>query len=169
MTGILQVLDLVVNGPLKAHTRTLRGARLVQCFLKFKELHDLKSLKEAHQRKNIIFEPHKPDMLQGIKDLFDLFKNGFKEPKFVQGIVRSFVSTGCMPIYSADPAIIHFEPYQKHKMSGTIKISPPTKVDSENAEVLEAMYNMLDYDIEDDASAAMRFILDYDFDSSFTN
>lgn len=27
MTGVLQVLDLVVNGPLKAHTRNLRGAR----------------------------------------------------------------------------------------------------------------------------------------------
>lgn len=25
MTGVLQVLDLVVNGPLKAHTRNLRG------------------------------------------------------------------------------------------------------------------------------------------------
>lgn len=29
MTGVLQVLDLVVNGPMKAHSRKLRGSRIV--------------------------------------------------------------------------------------------------------------------------------------------
>jgi hypothetical protein len=32
MTGIMQVLDLVVNGPVKAHTRTLRANRLYDYF-----------------------------------------------------------------------------------------------------------------------------------------
>ena len=36
MTGILQVLDLIVNGPIKAHTRNLRGARIVAAFGEFK-------------------------------------------------------------------------------------------------------------------------------------
>ena len=169
MTGILQVLDLVVNGPLKAHTRTLRGARIVDCFQKFKELYDLEFQKEPHMRKIIKFEVPKPDMLQGIQDLFDLMANGFREPKFVQGVVRSFISTGCMPVYSTDPNIINFLPYTKHKMSGTMNILAPTTATSESAEVLEAMYNMLDYDSDDEATAAMRYILDYNADSSVTD
>lgn len=168
MTGILQVLDLVVNGPLKAHTRTLRGARIVECFQKFKELHDVECRKEVHERKIIKFEPPKPCMLQGIQDLFDLFADGFKEPKFVQGIVRSFISTGCMPIPSPDPTVIEFLKYSKHKTSGTIHIPSPTTADTESAEVMEAMHNVLDYDSDDDASTAMRFILDYDFDTDST-
>ena len=32
MTAILQVLDLVVNGPLKSHVRQLRAKRIVRSF-----------------------------------------------------------------------------------------------------------------------------------------
>ena len=39
MTGDLQVLDLVVNGPLKAHTRNLRGAKIVESFQSFLKLY----------------------------------------------------------------------------------------------------------------------------------
>ena len=39
MTGVLQVLDLVVYGPLEAHTRNLRGQRIVECFHKYKVLY----------------------------------------------------------------------------------------------------------------------------------
>ena len=39
MTGVLQVLDLVVNGPLKAHTRNLRGSRIVECFQSYAKLY----------------------------------------------------------------------------------------------------------------------------------
>ena len=36
MTGELQVLDLVVNGPLKAHIRTVRANRLYKSFQDYK-------------------------------------------------------------------------------------------------------------------------------------
>ena len=36
MTGELQVLDLVVNGPLKAHIRTIRANRLYKSFQEYK-------------------------------------------------------------------------------------------------------------------------------------
>ena len=39
MTAVLQVLDLVVNGPLKAHVRQLRAKRLVRSFKNFMELY----------------------------------------------------------------------------------------------------------------------------------
>ena len=39
MTGLLQVLDLVVNGPIKAHIRRIRALRIVQAFHMFKDLY----------------------------------------------------------------------------------------------------------------------------------
>ena len=39
-----------------------------------------------------------------------------------------------------------------------------TAANSETVEVLEAMYNMLDYDSDDEATEAMRYILDYNAD-----
>ena len=57
MTGVLQVLDLVVNGPLKAHSRKLRGSRIVACFQKFAERYHLESLKPAAEREILEFEP----------------------------------------------------------------------------------------------------------------
>lgn len=96
MTGILQVLDLVVNGPLKAHSRKLRGFRIVACFQEFAQRYEVETHKRPEDRILHVFEPPKPSMLQGITDLFELFATGFKEPKFQAGIVRSFVSTGCL-------------------------------------------------------------------------
>lgn len=169
MTGVLQVLDLVVNGPLKAHTRTLRGRRIVECFQIFKEKYDSNLQKDENDRQIVNFEPPKPDMLQGVQDLLNLFANGFKEPKFMQGVVRSFISTGCMPIYDADPTVCNFQPYTKDKISGTMKMLAPVVRNTENAEILSAMNDMLDYDSDDDTEAAMRYILDYNFDSTEDN
>lgn len=120
-----------------------------------------------------VFKPPKPDMLQAIKDVFNLMANGFKEPKFVQGIVRSFISTGCIPMMNFDHTNVSFQLYTKHKVSGTINfkqfgIVQPDATD-ENSEVVNAINAMLDYDSDDDASAAMRFILDYNFDDSKNN
>lgn len=173
MTGVLQVLDLVVNGPIKAHTRNLRGARTVAAFGEFKKLYDIEMGKSVSERVSLVFKPPKPDMLQAIQDVFDLMATGFKEPKFVHGIVRSFISTGCMPMYSDDHTNVNFQLYTKHKVSGTINfkqfgIVQPDATD-ENSEVVNAINAMLDYDSDDDASAAMRFILDYNFDNSENN
>ena len=94
MTGVLQVLDLVVNGPLKAHTKNLRGARIVESFQTFKRLYEEEVAKDVQERMMPVFQPPKPNMLQGIQDLFDLIAGAFKEEKFVEGVKRSFISTG---------------------------------------------------------------------------
>lgn len=173
MTGVLQVLDLVVNGPIKAHTRNLRGAKIVAAFGEFKKMYDIEMRKSVLERTLLVFEPPKPEMLEAIQDLFDLFATGFREPKFVQGIVRSFISTGCMPINCQDLSNIVFQPYTKEKTSGTINLSKLGATSfvttSESIEVASAINAMLDYDSDDDASAAMRFILDYNFDDSDGN
>ena len=77
-------------------------------------------------------------MLQGIQDLFDLIAGGFTEQKFVDGVKRSFVSTGCVPIDESDALEPIFKQYSKHNICGTMKIIPtetsessiPSSIDS---------------------------------------
>ena len=168
MTGVLQVLDLVVNGPLKAHSRKLRGSRIVASFQEYSKLYQIESSKNPEDRKSLVFEPPKPDMLQGINDLFDLFSTGFMDPKFRAGIVRSFISTGCLHTHNDDDTVYQFEPYHVNKICGTMRIVPTgtrnnyhgeTNVDiNENFEVIQAMNAFLDYDSEDEN--AMNAVLD---------
>ena len=124
MTGVLQVLDLVVNGPLKAHTRKLRGARIVESFQMFIKSYAAELEKHVQHRKLPTFEPPKPEMLQSIQDLFDLLAGDFKNPKFIEGVRRSFISTGCAPIDDDDITSIKFQEYSKHKVTGTMKNAP---------------------------------------------
>ena len=124
MIGVLQVLDLVVNGPLKAHTRNLRGSRIVESFQKFIVSYNDELAKDVSDRVMPVFDPPKPDMLQSIQDLFDLLANGFKKLKFVEGVQRSFISTGCVPCDERTPSEPIFQQYSKHKISGTMKITP---------------------------------------------
>ena len=50
MTGVLQVLDLVVNGPLKAYTKNFRGSRIVECFQKFIITYNDELSKDVNER-----------------------------------------------------------------------------------------------------------------------
>ena len=171
MTGILQVLDLVVNGPLKAHSRKLRGSRIVACFQEFARRYELETHKRPGDRILLVFEPPKPSMLQGITDLFELFATSFKEPKFRAGIVRSFISTGCLQVYNADKNVVDFVQYTKQKTCGTMKLTPTgtrndhegisniaDSLSEENLEIVHAMNAYLDYDSDDEN--AMNAILD---------
>ena len=174
MTGVLQVLDLVVNGPLKAHTRNLRGARIVECFQSYIKLYAGEMAKNIQERVLPVFEPPKPEMMQSVQDLFDLMADGFKLPKFVEGVKRSFISTGCVPYDESDVLEPKFVEYSRHKICGTMKITPtgtsfPT--DTSNADInvdetnqfilpinfmLEYDNAMLEYDHE--MTDAMNFI-----------
>lgn len=171
MTGILQVLDLVVNGPLKAHSRKLRGSRSVACFQEFALRYEVETHKRPEDRILHVFEPPKPSMLQGITDLFELFATGFKEPKFQAGIVRSFISTGCLQVHNADNNVVDFVQYTKQKTCGTMKLTPTgtrndherianiaDSLSEENLEIVHAMNAYLDYDSDDEN--AMNAILD---------
>ena len=164
MTGVLQVLDLVVNGPLKAHTRNLRGARIVESFQSFIKLYTEELDKDVSNRVLPVFEPPKPDMMQSIKDLFDLMADGFKLPKFVEGVKRSFISTGCVPIDESNNLDPKFKEYSKHKICGTMKIAPsgtsfPTDTSNTDISVNEThQYIMpIDYVLEYDNA-----MLEYD-------
>ena len=130
MAAILQVLDLVVNGPLKSHVRQLRAKRIVRSFKEFKELYDHDLENNEGKRENLTFVPPKPEMIQAVLDLFELFEKGFKEEKFRNGIKSSFIKTGTMPATSTDADVYKFVEYTVDSICGTMKSILPkgTKV-----------------------------------------
>ena len=170
MTAILQVLDLVINGPLKAHIRQLRAMVTVKSFREFKEKYCEEQRKPPEQRVEMKFKPRKPDMYESMADLIKLFETQFKEIKFVNGVVSSFLKTGTVPITSAN----EFFEFKEETSCGTIGPVPsgtmplhkrkPTE-EEENNRILDAfeaflnpvnnMNDLVDDDDEED---------DYDYD-----
>ena len=93
-----KVLDLVVNGPLKAHIKGLRATRVFNYFQQFRELYEEEKDKPLEERKMPKWSCPKPTLQQCILDLMDLFQNGaFIQDKFKDSIKKSFISTGCAP------------------------------------------------------------------------
>ena len=143
MTAILQVLDLVVNGPLKAHIRNNRARKIVKCFRTFKDLCNLNSLKPSGEREVLTFEAPKPEMMECISDLIILFgPNGdFQKQKFKEGIISSFKKTGTIPSSINDDCTSNFVPYKEEKICGTMKVialgtHPADYFDIPNAPIL---------------------------------
>ena len=94
MTDLLQVMDLVVNGPLKAHMRRFRCASLFAYFQswKLKWLQEL--LKPAGTRVMPAFTPPKPVLIDGLNMLRTVSAEVFAKDEFKQGLVRAFVKVG---------------------------------------------------------------------------
>jgi DDE superfamily endonuclease len=160
MTGELQVLDLVVNGPLKAHVRTNRANVLYQSFQEYKVQVAADNVLPLAQRRNPEFSPPKPTMLGGIKDLILLFDGPFKETKFKDCINRTFIKTGTIPLLRESENIPHtFVVYKKEEQNGTMSIVPLGTMDigEDDAEVIfPGTQNE-----ENDVDALERIVLNY--------
>jgi hypothetical protein len=126
MTAILQVLDLVVNGPLKGHIKNLRASRIFDEFHRYKELLRLEELKAPSDRRKIDFVVPEPKMLQSIQDLINLYAINFKEEDFMQGIVKSFQKTGSIPTINFQTGEKEFAIYKAEHCNG-IRSGPPSK------------------------------------------
>ena len=140
MTGELQVLDLVVNGPLKAHIRTNRANRLYSHFQKYRVARAADSTLPVNERKNLEFDPPKPTLVEGIKDLFLLFEGQMKEDRFKATIKRSFIKTGTFPTYhedSSEPPT--FAAYHKESTWGTMKCVPSGTLEYYNEENVDVI------------------------------
>lgn len=120
MTAILQVLDLVVNDPLKAHIRHLRAMVIVESLKLFKAKYCEVQTKPLEQRLEMKFKPRKPDMYESMADLIKLFETQFKEMKFVNGVVSSFLKTGTVPITCAN----EYLKYKEEIICSTIRTVP---------------------------------------------
>jgi hypothetical protein len=94
MTDVLQVMDLVVNGPLKAHMRRFRCAALFSYFQSWKVKWLQELLKPAGTRIMPAFTPPKPVLIDGLNMLRAVSAEVFAKDEFKQGLVRAFVKVG---------------------------------------------------------------------------
>lgn len=94
MTDLLQPVDIVPNGPLKAHTRRARIDKLYTYF------GDWRSLAEDAQKEGVSLPPFRPPastMAAGLSLISRIFKTRFTEDDYMAGVRRCFVSVGLAP------------------------------------------------------------------------
>ena len=119
----------------------------MESFQTFKKKYEEELAKDVHERTLPVFQ-------------FDLLAGGFNEIKFAEGVKRSFISTGCVPLDDSDVSQPIFQPYSKHNLCGTMKVIP-TGTSSTSS------HNSVDFsDIALDETngeiPAINFILEYD-------
>ena len=108
MTSTLQVLDLVVNGPMKAHIRNLRAGRLGDYFSDFKSVYEVEREKPVDQQELPKWAPPKPSLHECITDIINLVASGsFCTEKFKANIARTFISTGTCFDENGNFAVYH--------------------------------------------------------------
>ena len=96
MTHLLQVLDLVLNGPLKKFMRGRTAIEIYELFRKF--IQDLKTRGvDLSKVTSKDFKLPKPTIDKMIKQMLDIFADDLSKPKMQATVQKSFVSTGSFP------------------------------------------------------------------------
>jgi len=156
MTSKLQVLDLVVNGPIKAHIRNLRAKRIGQYMDERKEqCAKAKETSTAFPK----WDMPKPSLEKCILDLLELFSGQFTSEKFSEGVRKSFLDTGTM--YSEVNGEKKFASYCEKSGCGTLPVDldklkelgfiiDESSLTLTEAELLDAVIEMEDNDFDDD-------------------
>ena len=98
MTGKLQVMDLIVNGPYKAAIRRKRCAALFNYFQSWKITRLQELAKDADERRLPDFAPPKPDLLTGLTTSFQVEYELFNRKSFQDALRRTFVAAGQAPL-----------------------------------------------------------------------
>ena len=91
MTDILQVMDLVVNGPLKAAIRRSRTSNLFDYFQQWKVKRMTASLNKTPLPD---FAPPKPKLSDGLQALLECAATTFTTPEFAKPMQSTFVKVG---------------------------------------------------------------------------
>jgi hypothetical protein len=122
MTQFLQVLDLIINGPLKAHVRRKRGENILLYFRHYKQLYMAEMDKPEDERTMPKWSPPKPTVQECILELINVMYNEestFNEESFQQKVQSTFLATGTLP--REDKSFMKFT----YKPSGgTISVAP---------------------------------------------
>lgn len=150
-TGILQVLDLVVNGPIKRHMRMHAAQHIYDEFQKFRD--KFQSLNET-EKKESIFEIPKVSLERAMKNLFRLFEEEFITPKMKQSISKSFIDTSS--IYNSNKEFITYTQSKDYiRKHGTVEsydyhMHNNEEQDNYNEEDIDFPQEFLDGDLEDE-------------------
>jgi len=113
MTGELQVMDLVVNGPLKAAIRRSRTRSLFNFFQLWK-IRRLTALAEGTEPP--AFQPPKPKVEDGLAVLFECLRVNLTTPQFVASLDKVFVRVGL----KKSAAAADYVKYTSHSVMGTV-------------------------------------------------
>ena len=122
MTDILQVMDLIANGPLKAAIRRRRTKGLFAYFQSWK----LKRL-SAHVKGEPLppFQPPKPKLADGIEALLACLDTSLATPEFEDSMRRTFVKVGLWKKQTEDEFVV----YVAHSKLGLLdQVLPSTEV-----------------------------------------
>jgi hypothetical protein len=122
MTQYLQILDLVVNGPLKAHIRRKRGEILLDYFRQYKVLYNAEMDKPVDERIMPRWSPPKPTVHECIMELMHVMYDigtRFTSEEFKTNVENTFVNTGTLPTAAGTFKQFSFKP-----SGGTTSIAP---------------------------------------------
>jgi hypothetical protein len=123
MTQFLQILDLIINGPLKAHVRRKRGENILQYFRHYKLLYNAEMVKLEDERTMPKWSPPKPTVQECILELINVMyddeESTFNEARFQQKVQSTFLATGTLP--REDGSFMNFT---YRPSGGTTSIAP---------------------------------------------
>ena len=148
MTDRLQVMDLVVNGPIKSHMRSSRCVALFDYFQKWKLEWDKELLKPAGTRQMPVFDPPKPVLVDGLNTVRSLADKLFSKPEFKDGIRRAFVKVGLWEDEKGE-----FVKYTTHARGSMPAILAPANSPSEEQFVLGGELIVPEADSDDDTDS----------------
>lgn len=78
MTHILQVMDIIVNEPIKAHTCRKHSERVVEYFQAYRQMYDTALQKLTEERTTPLWKPPKKTPHECISDVSELFSKEFQ-------------------------------------------------------------------------------------------
>jgi hypothetical protein len=105
MTDISQPIDIVVNGPIKAHVKQARAKQLYDYFQDY-----VIDLANAGVGQIVPYRPPAPSLASFLSLISRIFVERFATDEFVRSLRRCFVSVGLAPCNSKG----EYEPYESH-------------------------------------------------------
>ena len=145
MTDVLQVMDLVVNGPLKAHMRRFRCLSLFDYFQEWKLKWGQELEKPEGTRVMPPFTPPKPALIDGLNMLKSVSKDVFSSTSFTAGLVRAFVKVGLMKEEESGKYV----EYTTHaKGNLLLALTPPDSVKKEQFKLEDVVVVEDDFDVD---------------------
>ena len=152
-TYLLQVLDLVVNGPLKAHIRRTRSQTILRYFTEYSATFEESRLAKKEMPP---WRPPKPTFIESLKMVSDLINTGsFSTAKFKTSVQKCFVATGCYYYRIDTNAKREFKEYDGRSIfHGTLSEAPKNCDDWKWNNMLDEMVETFDDFAEDNEDIA---------------
>jgi hypothetical protein len=110
-THLLQVLHLVVNGPIKYHICRINAERIYAKFSLYRE-HYARLTVEKRKKSKFIYP--KPVLKDVIYELIYVFDNNFKSAKFQKTVQSCFIKVGCISNNGISGAGCTFNSFHNH-------------------------------------------------------